>query len=150
MAGMFGSVSSVEYIDSWLFNSSSCIEEFWLMVSLQWISVSLVHWQRGSISLLGDEKRQCCRREKQMSCHFPAPACIFLQVTPCPCCTVSTEQPQSEQIFPSQCWTIRQTRQMTQTKFWFWQPRQEIALGFGAPGVALEQTITRSPSLGTE
>ena len=39
---------------------------------------------------------------------------------------------------------------MTQIKFWLWQPRQEIALGFAAPGVALEQTITRSPSLGTE
>jgi len=29
---------------------------------------------------------------------------------------------------------------MTQMKFWLWQPWQEIALDFAAPGVALEQT----------
>lgn len=151
MASMFCSVSSVECIDSWLFNSSSCIEEFfWLMVSLQWISVSLVHWQWGSFSLLGDEKRQCCWWEKKMSFHFPAPACTFFQVTPRPCHTANTEQTQSKHTFPLQCWTIRQTAQMTQINFLLWQPWQEIALDFAAPGVALEQTIAWSPSLGTD
>lgn len=148
MDGTFGSVSSVECIDSWLFNSSRCIKEFWLMVSLQWISVCLVHWQWGSIGLLGDEKRQCYRWEKQMSCHFPAPACTFFQVTPHPRHTARTESAQSEQTFPLQCWMIRQTAQMTQIKFWLSQLQQEIALGFAAPGVALKQTITQSPSLG--
>lgn len=94
-------------------------------------------------------KKECCRWEKQMCCHLPAPACTFFQVTPWPCRSVSTEWPQSEQTFPSQRWMIRRTAQITQIKFQLWQPQQEIALGYAAPGVVLGQTVTQCP-LGTE